>query len=269
MSLSDMAKRLLPYGLRNTLGVGGIRLIARSGIGMSLFSLIADWRLLGVKVLPGGLCSRLVDGREIVSYRDGFRVFHEIYDNKPYEKYWSPRKGDVVLDLGAYVGMFSYRASLLVGEDGMVVAVEPDDNNMKLLLRNVAGLSNIITVESAVGETNGTTALYISPKTTCHNTVNKESGRESLARITTIDTLAKTLKLSHVDYIKIDVEGAELEALRGAVDTLTNNNVRLAIEYYHASDRGVSGGVISGFLATLGYEVKIEKEYIYAQRGRF
>jgi len=265
MSLSDMAKRLLPYRLRNLVGVHGIRLISRGTFTMACFSLIADCRLLDVKVLSGGLCSRYVNGREIISHRDGFRVFHEIFDVKPYEKYWSPQKGDVVLDLGAYVGMFSYRASLLVGESGTVVAVEPDKNNMDLLIHNLDGLANITPVQVAVGEINGLTELYITPKTTCHNTINN-AGKKVPIKMINIDTLVKSLGLSRVDYIKMDIEGAELKALRSAVGTLAGNDVKLAIEYYHTSDKRKSGGLIAGFLKSLGYGVTVEREYIYAQR---
>jgi len=119
--------------VKDVLGVYGIKIISQNALMMSLFSLIADFRIPSVKMLPGGLCYRTVDGRDIISYRDGFRVFYEIFDNKPYEKYSQPKSGDMVLDLGAYVGMFSYRASQLVGDTGSVIAVEPSSKNYKLL----------------------------------------------------------------------------------------------------------------------------------------
>ena len=62
-------------------------------------------------------------------------------------------------------------------------------------------------------------------------------GQESVAvRVVTIDRLAEDLKLPRVDYIKMDIEGAEREALAGASDVLRRNRPRLMLDMYHRPD---------------------------------
>ena len=260
MNLTDIAKRTLPVPLRDFVGVYGIRAISSSKVLMSLFSRIADGRPLDVETMPGRLCFRKVYGRGIICPRDGFRVFHEIFDSKPYEKYGGPENGDVVLDLGAYVGMFSYRAHHLVGDDGFVVAVEPEKSNYRILETNLSGINGIATVNKAAGSRNGEASLDVSPKSTCHKV--SETGNVAV-QMTTVDNLVHQLGITHVDFIKIDVEGAEIDALNGAVRTLRDNDVRLAIETYHDPS---SAEDIAVLLSALGYDSIIEEEYMYARK---
>ena len=84
----------------------------------------------------------------------------------------------------------------------------------------------------------------------------------------TVDSIADELSLPKVDFIKMDVEGAEVDTLRGAVKTLWNNDVRLAIETYHlTNNREQTNKQVTEFLNQLGYKVIVEEEYIYANRS--
>ncbi len=122
---------------------------------------------------------------------------------------------DVVLDCGAAYGdtlpMFS--------KSKLIYAIEPDPNNFKLLTDYVSQmkLANVITIN--VGLWYECTALPFYDK--CGNFLTKISG-------ITIDSLN-----TNASYIKMDIEGAELEALKGASKLIKNNKPKLAICVYH------------------------------------
>lgn len=65
-------------------------------------------------------------------------LIDEIYRNQVYDFYWSPRMGNVVIDVGAHIGIFTLKSSKLVGEKGIVIAIEPDPNNYRMLLNNTS-----------------------------------------------------------------------------------------------------------------------------------
>ena len=61
----------------------------------------------------------------------------EIFINKVYKRFYKLKEGDIVVDVGANVGMFTVKASLSVGDKGKVVSIEPIEENFELLKRNV------------------------------------------------------------------------------------------------------------------------------------
>jgi len=152
-----------------------------------------------------------------------------------YLKYYKLRKGDIIIDCGAHIGMFSLFASQKVGHHGKIIALEPDDENYKELLGNIKlnNVKNIIAVNKGVWDKNA--ELNFEGSLGVSSTISqRESGEKVL--VSTIDNIVKEFKLKRVDFIKMDIEGAEIEAIIGAKKTLKNNNVNLAIASYHLRD---------------------------------
>jgi len=145
------------------------------------------------------------------------------------------RPGDVVIDCGAHIGGFT-RTAL---DDGarVVIAMEPEIANIKAFRRNFAAelkSGSVQLIEEGVWNTDGKLSLHISDVGDSHSAVVKQaSGKEEVILVTKIDTLVKSLKLSHVDFIKMDIEGAEQKALAGASEVLRKWKPRLAISSYH------------------------------------
>jgi FkbM family methyltransferase len=150
------------------------------------------------------------------------------------------RAGDVVLDCGANVGVFTRHA--LDRGARKVVAIEPAPENLECLRRNFAS-------EIADGR------VIVYPKGVWSRdqeitirTFDAESGGDSVAlrfpgsregprvALTTIDKLAAELQLDRVDFIKMDIEGAEREALVGAVETVARFRPRMVISLEHQPD---------------------------------
>ena len=151
------------------------------------------------------------------------------------------RPGNIVLDCGAHVGTFTHW-SLQRGAE-KVVAIEPDPVNLECLRRNFPAeiaSGKVIIAPVGVWSSEGTFKLSIADVNSGMNSLVRNRGGKTIdVRTTTIDLLIEELKLPRVDYIKMDIEGAEREALRGGFDTMRRFKPRLMIEAYHLPDDSV------------------------------
>ena len=144
--------------------------------------------------------------------------------------------GDVVLDCGANVGVYT-RLALDRGAR-LVVAIEPAPENIESLRRNFKSeiaAGKVLIVEKGVWDKDDVLTLRRDPKNTAADSFvmlkNADGGIQ--VPLTTIDKLVNELKLDRVDYIKMDIEGAEQRALRGARETVATHHPRLSLSAYH------------------------------------
>jgi FkbM family methyltransferase len=143
------------------------------------------------------------------------------------------RRGDTFVDVGANVGFYTRMASLLVGESGRVFAFEPLPSAIRLLKLNAAGLTNVIVETSAVGDRNGEADFCIRPEGDTSSLLAGGKGSNVSVSITSLDVRLLELEAApkSVDFIKIDVEGAELSVLRGAVKTIEKYRPIVYLEF--------------------------------------
>ncbi|MFH0730693.1 MAG: FkbM family methyltransferase [Pseudomonadota bacterium] len=141
------------------------------------------------------------------------------------------KPGDTVLDIGANIGFFTIVMADLIGETGKSYSFEPLQRNFKLLKRSIEEnkFDDRATIEhAAVGETQGTLKL-ISPTETLNlggaflKTGDTKVPPGHIAEDVTVIRLDNYLIQHPVKFIKIDIEGAELLALRGAMSILTED----------------------------------------------
>jgi FkbM family methyltransferase len=121
----------------------------------------------------------------------------------------------IIIDAGAHVGIATLYFSRKLREKGLIVAVEPEPANFRMLLWHLAlnRVRNVIPINCALGAFNGKAKLYLSPSSTAHS-LYKASLRYVEVPVLTVDMLMARLKLNLVDVMKMDVEGAELDILR-------------------------------------------------------
>jgi FkbM family methyltransferase len=128
------------------------------------------------------------------------------------------RPGDTVVDVGANVGFLSLMAGRLVGDQGRVYALEPHPSTFRYLVRNIRlnSLSNVVPLKVAVGESRGTVRFTDDE----HDDINRIDDEGAInVRLIDLDTLF-ALDDRRIRLLKIDVEGAELHAIRGAIRML-------------------------------------------------
>jgi FkbM family methyltransferase len=178
-----------------------------------------------------------------------FFIFSSIWEQE-LQNAFAFRKGMNFLDIGAHIGKYSVRAALKIGEDGRVIAVEPDRENFSLLLRNldVNGITNCIPLNMAAYYKDAEISLFIGT-TPAQHSVMEDFGRGShrvQARV--LDNVLAERGIERVDLIKLDVEGAEYHALKGLENTLINNDPVLIIEVMKRDEIK-----IIEYLESLGY----------------
>lgn len=156
------------------------------------------------------------------------------------------RPGMTAYDIGANVGFYSLLSSRLVGPDGMVYAFEPVPRNLRYLREHVRldGAENVRVVECAVGESVG--VLSFDESHDPHTGRLAESGRLKVP-VKNLDSL----DTRPPDLIKMDIEGAEGAALRGAVETLKSHRPTILLATHGET---VKGECLS-LLTSLGYSV--------------
>jgi len=167
------------------------------------------------------------------------------------------RRGDVVVDGGAYTGTFAMIAANMVGDEGKVIAFEPDTENHKKLLANLQlnDLKNVIVIPKGLWSSD--TKI---PFRDAHNPgssfIFDEPCGDSVIDlpVVSLDRELDRLGIEKVDFIKMDVEGAEVEAIRGAKNILAKSDARLAIASYHVVGGQETSIELEKLLDDMGYQ---------------
>lgn len=168
------------------------------------------------------------------------------------------KKGDIILDCGAYVGCFSIIASKLVGEKGKVISFEPDATSYRKLLANIElnKIKNIVAINKGLMSKEGQEKFYARTSRGSSFVFENEFQKTKNIDVTTIDTIVKEFDLKKIDFIKMDVEGAELFVLEGAKKTLQNLKPNLAIGTYHILNEKTTDSDVEKFLQKLKYKTE-------------
>jgi len=148
------------------------------------------------------------------------------------------KKGDTVFDVGAHWGGFTVLFGKLVGETGKVYSFEPSSTNFKYLKKNICinNLKDTVSIyKYAVGNDERFIKLAIAKSSSGHNSiVRNDISVEKYEEVKSIslDNFVIEKCIKKIDLLKIDVEGYELEVLKGFEKTLKRlNNFWLFVEY--------------------------------------
>jgi FkbM family methyltransferase len=146
--------------------------------------------------------------------------------------------GSVFVDVGGNIGDFSLLAASVVGKKGRVLCFEPEPGNFQAIQRNIKlnAYTNIELYQVALSDRDGEASLYLGVRCDYHTLLDGQSFRGAGAiKVTTrdLDSLLRETGVQHVDMIKIDVEGAEMQVLKGAAETLdANPDIILLLELH-------------------------------------
>ena len=160
------------------------------------------------------------------------------------------RAGTTAIDIGAHFGYFTTRLSKLVGHNGAVIALEPNTESRRVLDDRItrARLKNVRVLSCAAWSSSTDVQLLISGplEAMSHVVLNPETDSMKVQG-RTLDSIVRDSASRRVSFIKIDVEGAEVEVLRGAVETLQKHRPIVLCEIGYENRESSSEGVTNLF----------------------
>jgi FkbM family methyltransferase len=168
--------------------------------------------------------------------------------------------GDTVIDVGANIGYTSLAAHRAVGPSGAVVALEPGSRAYALLNRNTEHASGISAIRAAVGSVEGLAELVVAEESSDYSSLrgNVVPGRTHTERVPlrTLKSLCRELHLWPT-VVKVDVEGAEWDVLRGLLDV--HRPRILLVEACAKNTRafGYEPSAMFAWLGSRGYELTV------------
>ncbi len=152
------------------------------------------------------------------------------------------KPGFNLIEVGGHIGYITNFFSNLVQTNGSVYVFEPGTNNLPYLKENIKDLTNVTLIEKAISDSNGTAKFYIENISGQNNSLLPDYGKlvlelsyvknikkETEVETITLDSFCQTCGISP-DFIKIDIEGAELLAVQGMINLLKRNPPMLMIE---------------------------------------
>ncbi len=184
---------------------------------------------------------------------------------------FTPKEGDIVIDIGAHIGLYTIISSKRVGAQGKVVAIEADPENFEMLNSNIKlnQLTNVIPLNYAVFSKETKIKLYLPSgesgftkyKTIMPNWINTQ---EKFVEVNanTLDYLLQLnqIRQEEVNWIKIDVEGAEFEVLKGATNVLSKSKDIAILMELHGPPH-VYRPKVEEFVDLYKFKIEFEKSY--------
>lgn len=223
-----------------------MRDLIKSGVHFSDKLLIFLWLIDQKKGLKNEVYIKNKIG--LFHFLKGYGVWESsIYDGNEVKPYFKIKEGTFI-DVGANIGKYTLILGNRLKNMGKVISIEPEKRNFSVLKKNVEinKLNNIILKNVALSNKNGVVKLYL----------NKNPGRHSIKRVTEnttlvravrLDDLVKKYKITDVNLIKIDVETAEVEVLKGAINTIKKHSPNMIIEILNQDNFRKVRDILKGY----------------------
>ncbi len=172
------------------------------------------------------------------------------------------KKGDTVVEVGANIGFYSAVISTAVGEKGMLHAFEPEPTNFRHLQSTIGKMQNVKANNVAVSDKKGKLNLYTS---TLLNVDHRTYAVSEYGKVLSVDADSIDSYLNgnnKVDFIKMDIQGAEMFALRGMSNTLDANpeiKILTEIEPFGLNTSGSSVDEFYNFVVSKNFKIYLIK----------
>ena len=181
-------------------------------------------------------------------------------------EHFTPKQGDIVVDIGANIGRYTIIGAKRVGAQGKVVAIEAHPGNFEMLNHNIKlnQLTNVIPLNYAAYSKETKIRLYVPDEEsgyTIYHTLMERTGKKFVeVNANTLDYLLQLnqIRQEQVKWIKIDVEGAELDVLKGSTNVLSKSkDIALLIEVHGPANYRP----VVEFLSLYDFKIEFEKTY--------
>lgn len=216
--------------------------------------------------------SKLFNGMSIKVDWNDLGVGFKIYQNGVYEQNTVQiisqllKPGDIFMDAGAHCGQYTLIASRSVGETGQVHSFEPDPETFKLLSESVKlnNLDNVHLNQLALSSQEGIRRLYFASShctgASSLSTPYTYSEVSCEVKCTTIDSYIHKSDFEEIDLLKIDIEGHEIEALKGGSCLFSSEKKPIIVTEFNEESQNYFGSTckdLADFLIQKNYELYI------------
>ena len=187
-----------------------------------------------------------------------------------YSRYYKIKSDDIVLDIGAHIGEETVPWSTLVGEKGKIIAIEPNPVIFKILKEKTKNLKNVQCLEEGLFNQIGEHDFIVRSTSTSCGFVDMKTPRETRQilkkiKIETLDFLVDRLQLTTIDFLKADIEGAEIELLEGGKKACNMvKNICIAAEHTRNDELTVNDVV--ELLSKYNFKTFVNDVFVYGMR---
>lgn len=199
------------------------------------------------------------------------KELENIFIQSLYERSHQFKRGCIVVDAGARIGAFAAKISGAIGGEGRVIAIEPEPRNFSCLVKNIKAnnLTNVVAIQKALWSQTQSLDVYLSGNAAAHSAYcdafYSSIGNSIRVDADALDGILEGMDIASVDFIKMDIEGSEIEALKG-MERVLKSNVRLAIASYHPVEGLLAHTVIVPQLKQLGFDTTYADGIVHAHR---
>lgn len=188
-------------------------------------------------------------------------LYFIVKDIDRYEKFYKIKPNDVVIDGGANEGSLSVVYSKKVGIKGKVFAFEPDSKNIITLKNNISlnkQTDNIELISKGLWYTDDTIQFFEAGSVGSSVFYEDENSVKVSIGATSIDSFIQSKELDKLDFVKMDIEGAEIEALNGALNVIKKLSPNFAIASYHVVNKEQTYIKLEEFFKKIGFPYRTE-----------
>jgi FkbM family methyltransferase len=186
-------------------------------------------------------------------------LYFIVKDLNRYEKFYSLKSGDIVIDAGANEGLLSVIFGKKVGALGRVIAIEPDSQNCIRFKNNISlndAMEQVSLTTMGLWKSSGNLKFFEAGTVGSSIFYKLPKSKEKKISVTSLDDLVVSKSLEKLNLIKMDIEGAEIEALIGATNTIREFNPNFSIASYHMIEGKPTYLKVEAIFKTLNYPYK-------------
>lgn len=228
-------------------------------------------RILGKKKAFQDLCKTNNLTIDFKSNIKEYEVLKSIFEEREYADYFPFYKEVTIVDIGAHYGYFSLFAHYNTNPNSRIFAIEPDKDNFKHLQQNIhdCEVNNIESCCFAIAGKTGITKLYkgenVNHSLIENNSLLYDNKKYDEVEVRTLEELINENKIDHVDFLKMDCEGAEYTILQNLSDKIYDKITCISLEFHDLKDKDLNAALIISILTKKGFEIV---KYNYSKTKR-